>query len=167
MTKKKSKDKSGSTTIALNKRARHDYFIEKEFEAGLELQGWEVKSLRQGKANIAESFITVKNNETVMFGSSILPLTAASTHIICDPTRTRKLLLNRKEIISTFEAGPFDHEAGLAYLLSVLPRVGEGVPPEEIVLVGLEGECPAKTIERAARLSVLIAAQGLKDKDIG
>ena len=98
MTKKKSKDKSGSTTIALNKRARHDYFIEKEFEAGLELQGWEVKSLRQGKANIAESFITVKNNETVMFGSSILPLTAASTHIICDPTRTRKLLLNRKEI---------------------------------------------------------------------
>ena len=77
------------------------------------------------------------------------------------------VLLNRKEIISTFEAGPFDHEAGLAYLLSVLPRVGEGVPPEEIVLVGLEGECPAKTIERAARLSVLIAAQGLKDKDIG
>lgn len=98
MAKKKSKDKSNSNTIALNKRARHDYFIEKEFEAGLELQGWEVKALRQGKANIAESYITVKNGECFMFGSSILPLTAASTHTICDPTRTRKLLLNRREI---------------------------------------------------------------------
>ena len=104
MAKKKTKDKSGSSTIALNKRARHDYFIEDEYEAGLELQGWEVKSLRQGKANIAESFITVKNGECFMFGSTILPLISASTHTICEPTRRRKLLLSRREIDSLIGA---------------------------------------------------------------
>lgn len=100
MTKKKVKP--NSNTIALNKRARHDYFIEDEIEAGLELQGWEVKSMRVGKANISDSYVIFKNGEAFLFGASIQPLNVASTHIVCDPTRTRKLLLNKRELASLF-----------------------------------------------------------------
>ncbi|HHV6368024.1 TPA: SsrA-binding protein SmpB, partial [Haemophilus influenzae] len=100
MTKKKVKP--NSNTIALNKRARHDYFIEDEIEAGLELQGWEVKSMRAGKANISNSYVIFKNGEAFLFGASIQPLNVASTHIVCDPTRTRKLLLNKRELASLF-----------------------------------------------------------------
>ena len=100
MTKKKVKP--GSNTIALNKRARHDYFIEDEIEAGLELQGWEVKSMRAGKANISDSYVIFKNGEAFLFGASIQPLNVASTLIVCDPTRTRKLLLNKRELASLF-----------------------------------------------------------------
>ena len=100
MTKKKVKP--NSNTIALNKRARHDYFIEDEIEAGLELQGWEVKSMRAGKANISDSYVIFKNGEAFLFGASIQPLNGASTHIVCDPTRTRKLLLNKRELASLF-----------------------------------------------------------------
>lgn len=100
MTKKKSKP--NSNTIALNKRARHDYFIEEEIEAGLSLQGWEVKSMRAGKASIGDSYIIFKEGEAYLFGATIQPLSVASTHIVCDPTRTRKLLLNNKEIASLF-----------------------------------------------------------------
>ena len=100
MTKKKIKP--GSNNIALNKRARHDYFIEDEIEAGLELQGWEVKSMRVGKANISDSYVIFKNREAFLFGASIQPLNVASTHIVCDPTRTRKLLLNKRELASLF-----------------------------------------------------------------
>lgn len=100
MTKKKVKP--NSNTIALNKRARHDYFIEDEIEAGLELQGWEVKSIRAGKANISDSYVIFKNGEAFLFGTSIQPLNVASTHIVCDPTRTRKLLLNKRELASLF-----------------------------------------------------------------
>lgn len=85
-------------TIALNKRAKHDYFIEEEIEAGLSLQGWEVKSMRAGKANISDSYIIFKQGEAFLFGATIQPLNVASTHIICDPTRTRKLLLNHREL---------------------------------------------------------------------
>ena len=100
MTKKKVKPESN--TIALNKRARHDYFIEDEIEAGLELQGWEVKAMRAGKANISDSYVIFKNGEAFLFGASIQPLNVASTHIVCDPTRTRKLLLNKRELASLF-----------------------------------------------------------------
>ncbi|WP_118795015.1 SsrA-binding protein SmpB [Haemophilus influenzae] len=101
MTKKKVKP--NSNTIALNKRARHDYFIEDEIEAGLELQGWEVKSMRAGKANnISDSYVIFKNGEAFLFGANIQPLNVASTHIVCDPTRTRKLLLNKRELASLF-----------------------------------------------------------------
>lgn len=96
----KKKVKVGSNTIALNKRARHDYFIEEEIEAGLELQGWEVKSMRAGKANISDSYIIFKNGEAYLFGATIQPLSVASTHVVCDPTRTRKLLLNKRELDS-------------------------------------------------------------------
>lgn len=100
MTKKKAKP--ASNTIALNKRARHDYFIEEEIEAGLSLQGWEVKSMRAGKANISDSYIIFNQGEAYLFGATIQPLSVASTHIVCDPTRTRKLLLNQKELSSLF-----------------------------------------------------------------
>lgn len=98
---KKDKDddkKQGQSTIALNKRARFDYFIEERFEAGLSLEGWEVKSLRAGKVQIAESYVIIKDREAYLLGALITPLMTASTHIHPDPTRTRKLLLRREEL---------------------------------------------------------------------
>ncbi len=85
-------------TIAQNKKARHDYFIEHKFEAGLVLSGWEVKSLRAGKAHLVDSYVLLKDGEAWLFGSHITPLTTASTHVIADPIRTRKLLLNKREL---------------------------------------------------------------------
>jgi len=82
----------------LNKKARHDYFIEQTFEAGLSLEGWEVKSLRENKVQIKESYVILKNSEMFLFGAHISALQSASTHVNPDPTRTRKLLLNRLEI---------------------------------------------------------------------
>lgn len=84
--------------IAVNRRARHEYFIEDKFEAGLVLLGWEVKSLRAGKCNLTDAYILLKNNEAWVIGMQITPLLAACTHVVADPTRTRKLLLNYKEI---------------------------------------------------------------------
>jgi len=98
MGKKKTKSKTGSSTIALNKKARHNYFIEDHFEAGLVLQGWEVKSLREGRAQLTESYIVINNSEAWLFGFHVSPLLSASTHITPDPTRTRKLLLHRREL---------------------------------------------------------------------
>lgn len=96
------KSKTSSNTIALNKKARHDYFIEETFEAGLMLQGWEVKSLRAGKGNIAESYVLLKNGEAFLFGCHISPLISASTHVVADPMRTRKLLLHEHELAKLF-----------------------------------------------------------------
>ena len=90
--------KDNLITIALNKKARHDYFIEQTLEAGLSLQGWEVKSLRDNKVQIKESYVIYKSNELFLFGAHISPLNSASSHVYCDPIRTRKLLLNRLEI---------------------------------------------------------------------
>ena len=101
MTKKKV-HKPGSATIALNKRARHDYFIEEEIEAGLALQGWEVKSLRAGKANLGDSYVILRDGEAFLFGANFTPLSVASSHVVCDPTRTRKLLLNQRELDSLY-----------------------------------------------------------------
>jgi SsrA-binding protein len=100
---KKTKDSqatTGSATkdIALNRKAHHDYSFEQRFEAGLVLQGWELKSLRAGKAQIAESYVLIKKGEAWIIGSQITPLLSASTHVHPDPTRTRKLLLHKKEI---------------------------------------------------------------------
>lgn len=94
----KDKKKAGGNTIALNKKARHDYFIEERFEAGLALKGWEVKALRAGRASIVEAYVTLKDNEAFLIGGQITPLSTASTHVVADPTRTRKLLMHRREI---------------------------------------------------------------------
>jgi SsrA-binding protein len=84
--------------IAVNRKARFDYFIEERFEAGLSLMGWEVKSMRAGKAQIAEAYVYMKNGEAFLHGAHIGALTSASTHVDTDPTRTRKLLLNRRQL---------------------------------------------------------------------
>lgn len=85
-------------TIALNRKATHDYFVEERFEAGIVLEGWEVKSLRSGKAQLDQSYVIIKNGEAFLLGGLITPLQTVSTHIHPDPQRTRKLLLHRREI---------------------------------------------------------------------
>jgi SsrA-binding protein len=85
-------------SIAENKKAFHDYFIEERHEAGLALEGWEVKAIRAGRANLKESYVVVKKGEVFLIGCHISPLPTASTHIHPDPTRTRKLLLHAAEI---------------------------------------------------------------------
>jgi len=85
-------------SIIANKKAFHDYFIEEKFEAGIVLQGWEVKAIRAGRANIKESYVVVRDGEVFVFGMHITSLPEASTHVNPDPTRTRKLLLHEKQI---------------------------------------------------------------------
>lgn len=87
-----------NATIATNRKAQHDYFIEDRFEAGLLLQGWEVKSLRAGRVQLDQSYVLLKRGEAWLFGASITPLAAASTHITPDPQRSRKLLLHQHEL---------------------------------------------------------------------
>jgi SsrA-binding protein len=95
----KKKSSPGSKTIALNKQARHDYYIEQTFEAGLVLQGWEVKSLRDGRIQMKESYVIMEKGEAFLFGAHISALLSASTHVIPDSVRTRKLLLHGTEIV--------------------------------------------------------------------
>lgn len=85
-------------SIIDNRKALHDFFIEERYEAGLVLEGWEVKAIRAGRANIKESYVIVRDAEVFIFGMHITPLTSASTHVTADPTRTRKLLLRADEI---------------------------------------------------------------------
>lgn len=94
----KKKPKTTSNTIAQNKKARHDYHIEQKFEAGVVLQGWEVKSARMSKVQITDTYVTIMNGEAYLLGMHFTPLNTVSTHYVTDPTRTRKLLLNQKEI---------------------------------------------------------------------
>jgi len=95
MTKKTEKTQS---SIAQNKKARFDYFIEDRLEAGLALQGWEVKSMRAGKAQLTDSFVIFRDGEAWLLGSHVAPLNTVSTHVVAEPKRTRKLLMNRREI---------------------------------------------------------------------
>jgi SsrA-binding protein len=97
MADKKDKDVH-SGTIALNRKARYDFFIDERYEAGLALMGWEVKSLRAGRLQLGEGYVLFHNNEAFLHGCHISPLNSASTHVIADPTRTRKLLMKRREI---------------------------------------------------------------------
>lgn len=85
-------------SIVENRKAFHDYFIEERLEAGLALHGWEVKAIRAGRAQIKEAYVIVSNGEIFLIGCHISALPAASTHVIPDPTRTRKLLLHASEI---------------------------------------------------------------------
>jgi SsrA-binding protein len=108
---------AGPRTIAENRRARFDYFIEERYEAGLVLEGWEVKSLRAGKAQITEAHVYLRGGEVFMVGAHISPLKTTSTHVIADPTRSRKLLLNRREI---------------AHLVGAVERQGYTMVPLEL-----------------------------------
>ncbi len=92
------KQQTGRKTIAVNKRARFEYYIEERLEAGIALEGWEVKALREGRVQFADSYVLLKDNEAFLFGCQINPLPTASTHVTPDPVRTRRLLLHRREI---------------------------------------------------------------------
>ncbi|MEM1243616.1 MAG: SsrA-binding protein SmpB [Pseudomonadota bacterium] len=94
----KQSKKLAPNTITLNRKALHDYFIEQRFQAGIVLEGWEVKSIRAGKIQIKESYVTIKRGELWLLGAHISALQSASTHVTPDPTRVRKLLLNKDEI---------------------------------------------------------------------
>ena len=96
--------KKPDNQICANKKARHEYFIEEKFEAGIALQGWEVKAIRAGKMSITEAYVVFRDGEAFLFGAHIQPLLSSSTHINPDSIRTRKLLLHRKEIDKLFGA---------------------------------------------------------------
>jgi SsrA-binding protein len=101
---KNKKPNAGGNTIALNKRSKFEYHLEQRFEAGMSLQGWEAKSLRAGKVNFDESYIFLKNGEAFIIGLHINPLPTASTHVVPEPTRIRKLLLHKEELARLFGA---------------------------------------------------------------
>ncbi|MBT7227728.1 MAG: SsrA-binding protein SmpB [Gammaproteobacteria bacterium] len=98
------KNKTTDTTIVANKRARHDYYIEDTYEAGVMLQGWEVKSLRMKKVQLVDSYVLLKDGEAFLLGCHVTPLNTANTHVIADPDRTKKLLLNARELAKLFAA---------------------------------------------------------------
>jgi len=97
-TTKNNKQAKSAKTIVSNRKARHDFFIEENLEAGLSLQGWEAKSLRAGRAQLKESYVVIRDGEAWLLGAHFSPLSSASTHIKTDPIRTRKLLLHRREL---------------------------------------------------------------------
>lgn len=113
----KAKTVEGPKTIAENRRARFDYFIEERYEAGIVLEGWEVKALRAGKAQITESHVFVRDGEVFWIGAHVNPLKTTSTHVIADPTRTRKLLMKHSEI---------------AHLIGAVERKGYTIVPLEL-----------------------------------
>lgn len=98
------KKKEPDNTIAQNRKARHDYFIEDTFEAGLSLLGWEVKAMRAKKANLTDGYIIIHQGEAYLHSCHISPLTTTSTHVLAEPTRNRKLLLHAAEIIKLIAA---------------------------------------------------------------
>lgn len=98
------KKKTAGNTIAQNKKARHDYQVSETFEAGVALQGWEVKSIRAGKCQLVDAYVLLKNGEAWLLGAHIEPLSSASTHVVADPSRTRKLLLGKRELGKLFGA---------------------------------------------------------------
>jgi SsrA-binding protein len=91
-------------TIAQNKRARHDFFLETKFEAGLALQGWELKSIRDGRVQLTEAYVNLHRGEAYLAGCTMTPLLTASTHVVAEPQRVRKLLLHAKELAQIFAA---------------------------------------------------------------
>jgi SsrA-binding protein len=96
------KNKHDDSTIVVNKKARHDYFLNDSIEAGIMLTGWEVKSLREKKVQLVDSHVIIKDGEAWLLGAQIVPMATASSHVVADPTRTRKLLLHSKEITKIF-----------------------------------------------------------------
>ena len=92
------KPKTSANTIAVNRKATHDYFIEDQYECGLVLEGWEVKSLRDGRLSLSEAYVQIHKGEPYLYGANISPLRTASTHIHPNATRNRKLLLHRQEL---------------------------------------------------------------------
>lgn len=140
----KKKSKEPSSTIALNKKARFDYFIEESFEAGIALEGWEVKSLRAGKLQIVDSYVLIKDGEAWLLGALITPLQTASTHIHPDPTRTRKLLLHHNELSKLI--GAVERKGYTVVALAVYWKKGKA--KVEIGLAKGKKEFDKRTTER-------------------
>lgn len=119
----KSKKTKDSGTIAVNRKARHDYFIEEHLEAGLVLMGWEVKSIRAGRAQMSEAHVIVRRGEAWLLNAHISPLDSASTHVNPEPTRTRKLLLHKKELNKLI--GSIDRKGYTVVPLSMYWKTGK------------------------------------------
>lgn len=102
MSKNSKKVKKGGSSIVINKKARHDFYIDDSFEAGVVFSGWEVKSLRAGRVQLVDSYVLLKDGEAWLIGSQITPLETASTHVLADPLRDRKLLLHKRELAKLF-----------------------------------------------------------------
>ena len=98
------KSKTVDTTIVANKKARHDYYIEDTYEAGIALLGWEVKAMRMKSVQLADSYVLLKDGEAFLLGCHVTPLNTANTHVIADPDRTKKLLMKSKELAKLFAA---------------------------------------------------------------
>jgi SsrA-binding protein len=113
--------------IVQNRKARHDYTLEEKFEAGIVLEGWEVKSLRAGKVQLVDSFVMIRDGEAWLHGATITPLSSASTHVIADPKRLRKLLLHEKELASLFTA---THQKGYTCVATALYWKGNRIKCE-------------------------------------
>ena len=128
--------KPGSSTIARNKRAKLDYILTERFEAGLALEGWEVKSLRECKVQLVDSYVLIKGGEAWLLGANITPLPSASTHVQADPTRTRKLLLHAKEIAKIFAA---TQQNGFTCVATSLYWKGNHIKCEIVLAKGKEG----------------------------
>lgn len=124
--KKHDKKQNTSSQIATNRRATHDYHITDRYEAGVVLEGWEVKSLRDGRGQLQDSYVIIKHSEAFLIGMHIPPLLSASTHIDPQPDRTRKLLLNRKE---------------LNYLIGAVERKGFTIVPLKLYWKGRRVKC--------------------------
>jgi SsrA-binding protein len=121
------KQKASPGNIGVNKKAKFDYFIEDKFEAGVSLLGWEVKSLREGKLQLADSYVVFQNHEALLVGVHISPLNSACTHVVAEPMRTRKLLLNRREIDKLERAYQAD---GMTILCTALYWKGRNIKAE-------------------------------------
>ena len=102
MAKKSKTQKSSTGTIALNKRAKFEYHLDQRIEAGMVLAGWEIKSIRDGRANLTDSYVVIKDQEAFLLGMHISPLMTACTHVVAEPRRERKLLLSKREISRLF-----------------------------------------------------------------
>lgn len=98
------KKKADSNTIALNKRVKFDFELSEKFEAGMVLEGWEVKAIRAGSVQLTDSYVVLRGGEAWLLGANIMPLSSASTHVVADPQRTRKLLLHAKELARIYAA---------------------------------------------------------------
>jgi len=101
---KSSKKGSNPGSIAQNKRARHEFFLDQKFEAGIALQGWELKAIREGRVQLAESYVSLHKGEAYLAAANITPLISASTHVVPEPQRNRKLLLHARELATIFVA---------------------------------------------------------------
>ncbi len=127
--------KPARENIAVNRRARFDYTLTETFEAGVVLEGWEVKSIRANRAQLSDSYVYVRDGEAWLVGSHIAPLASASTHVHADPTRTRKLLLHTREIAKIFMA---TQAKGLTCVATALYWKGANVKCEIALAKGKE-----------------------------